>query len=145
WGDIVTPDDLHYTYLWGVDFRASNGMPYTDEQIRFHINSSMREIERRLNITIRKTRVACEPERRNLKKGIDYDVEESFYTFRQARIQRQGFIPTRKRPVIRVSKLDLLSRTEKVTSLMNCYTLDKTKGLIRFFNRPFAMSDTRKA
>ncbi|CEM61695.1 hypothetical protein DWQ65_02330 [Treponema phagedenis] len=145
WGEIVTPDDLHYTYLWGVDFRASNGMPYTDEQVRFHINSSLREMERRLNITIEKKRIACEPQRRGLKKGVDYDEEESFYSFHQSRIQRQGFIPTRKRPVIKVSKLDLLSRTEKVRSLMDCYTLDKTKGLIKFFNRPFRMSDTRKA
>ncbi|MGI5066143.1 hypothetical protein [Treponema putidum] len=145
WGDIVTPDDLRYTYLWGVDFKASNGMPYTDEQIKFHIDSALKEIERRLNITIKKTRIVCEPDRRNLKKGIDYDEEESFYTFRQARVQRQGFISTRKRPVLKVSKLDLLSRTEKVTSLMDSYTLDKTKGLIRFFRRPFMQSDSIRA
>lgn len=142
WGEIVTPDDLHYTYLWGVDFRASNGQPYTDEQIRFHINSAMREMERRLNITIKKKRVVCEPERRGLKKGVDYDEEESFYSFRREKIQRQGFISTRKRPVIKVKRLDLLSRNEKIKSLLDCSTLDKTKGLIRFFNRPMRMSDS---
>jgi len=28
WGEIMTADDLRLTYLWGVDFRASNGEPY---------------------------------------------------------------------------------------------------------------------
>lgn len=145
WGEIVTPDDLHYTYLWGVDLRASNGQPYTDDQIRFHIDAALREVERRLNITVKKTRIACEPERRGLQRGVDYDEEESFYTFRQARVQRQGFIPTRKRPVLAVSKLDLLSRTEKVTNLLDTSVLDKTKGLIRFFNKPFRSSDSLRA
>lgn len=145
WGEILTPDDLHYTYLWGVDLRASNGQPYTDSQIRYSIDAALREVERRLNITIKKTRIACEPHRRSLKRGIDYDEEESFYTFREARVRRQGFIPTRKRPIIAVSKLDLLSRTEKVTNLLDAAVIDKTKGLIRFFNTPFRASDSLKA
>ena len=31
WGEIVTADDIHYTYLWGVGFRASDGTPFRDE------------------------------------------------------------------------------------------------------------------
>ena len=144
WGEIVTPDDIHYTYLWGVGFRASDGTPFRDEQITFFINAALREISRRLNITIKKTRVACEPQRRKLEKGKDYDEEESFYTFNWARVQRQGFIATRKRPVSSVSKLDLISRNEKIRSFLDCFTLDKTKGLIKFFKPPFRMSDTQK-
>lgn len=142
WGEVLTPDDIHYTYLWGVGFRASDGTPFTDEQTKFFINASLKEIGRRLNITIKKTRVACEPQRRQLEKDKDYDEEESFYTFNWARVQRQGFIATRKRPVSKVTKLDLISRTEKIRSYLDCYTLDKTKGLIKFFNPPYRMNDT---
>lgn len=144
WGEIVTPDDIHYTYLWGVGFRASDGTPFRDEQTRFFINAALKEISRRLNITIKKTRIACEPKRRQLEKGKDYDEEESFYTFNWAKVQRQGFIATRKRPVLSVSKLDLISRQEKIRSLLDYHVLDKTKGLIKFFNVPFRMSDTQK-
>ncbi|MDR2447792.1 MAG: hypothetical protein LBD58_11000, partial [Treponema sp.] len=54
-GEIQTADDLRYTWLWGVDFRASNGQPYTDEQIRFFIKGAAALIERELKITIKKT------------------------------------------------------------------------------------------
>jgi hypothetical protein len=145
WGEILSPDDLRFTYLWGTDFRATNGMSYTDGQIRFHIKSSIAEMERRLNITIVKKRIACEPGRRGLKKGVDYDEEETYYPFRRERIQRTGMILTRKRPVLSISRLDLLSRNEKVTSFLSTSTLDKTKGMIRFFNRPLRFGETSRA
>jgi hypothetical protein len=131
--------------MWGIDFRASNGQPYTDEQIRFFIKSAVALIERELKITIKKTRIMCEPDRRGLQQGADYDTEESYYTYKRERVQRNGMIKTRQRPVRSVSRLDLLSRNEKVTSLLNAYTLDKNKGLIRFFNRPPKTSDSIRA
>jgi hypothetical protein len=145
WGELLTPDDLRATYLWGIDFRATNGMSYTDDQIRFHIESSISEMQRRLNITIKKTRIVCEPQKRGLKLGIDYDDEESYYTFRRERIQRSGMILTRKRPVLSINRLDLLSRNEKVTSFLSTSTIDKTKGMIRFFNRPLRFGETSRA
>jgi hypothetical protein len=145
WGEIQTADDLRYTWLFGIDFRASNGQPYTDEQIRFFINSAVALIERELKITIKKTRIMCEPDRRGLQQGMDYDTEESYYTYKRERVQRNGMIKTRQRPVRSVSRLDLLSRNEKITSLLNAYTLDKNKGLIKFFNRPPKTSDSIRA
>jgi hypothetical protein len=145
WGVIQTPDDLRYTWLWGVDFKASNGDSFSDEQIEFFINDAMRRIERELNITLKKTRVVCEPQQRELKPGIDYDADESYYTFKRERVQRNGMIHTRKRPVQSVSRLDLLSRNNRLTSLLNAYTLDKTKGRITFFNRPPRVSDSLRA
>jgi hypothetical protein len=145
WGEILTADDLRLTFMWGVDFRASNGQSYTDEQIRFFIKSAVALIERELKITIRKMRIICEPDRRGLQQGVDYDMEESYYTYKRERVQRNGMIKTRQRPVRSVSRLDLLSRNEKVTSLLNAYTLDKNKGLIKFFNRPPKTSDSLRA
>jgi hypothetical protein len=145
WGEILTPDDMRYTYMWGIDARATNDASYADEQIRFHIESSLAEMERRLNITIKKRRIACEPGRRGLRPDIDYDEEESYYSFRRERIQRSGMITTRRRPVLEVSRLDLLSRNNPVRSLLDASTLDKTKGLLRFFNRPLGAGDTGRA
>jgi hypothetical protein len=145
WGEIQTADDLRYTWLFGIDFRASNGQPYTDEQIRFFIKSAVALIERELKITIKKTRIMCDPDRRGLQQGVDYDTEESYYTYKRERVQRNGMIKTRQRPVRSVSRLDLLSRNKKVTSLLNAYTLDKNKGLIKFFNRPPKTSDSIRA
>jgi hypothetical protein len=145
WGEILTADDLRVTYMWGIDFRASNGQPYTDEQIRFFINDAVAFIERELKITIKKTRIMFEPEHRGLTKGVDYDVDESRYTYKPERIQRNGMIKTRQRPVRSVSRLDIINRNEKVTSLLDSCAVDKNKGLIKFFNRPLKISDSLRS
>ena len=145
WGDIVTPCDLRFSYLWGIDFRASNGTSYTDAQIQYFIDAALAQVERLLNITIKKTRIVTEPQRRGLVKGKDYDVEESYYQFKRERIQRNGMIKTRTRPVISISRLDLLNRDSTILPLLNASQLDKTKGLIRFFNRMPRQSDSMRA
>ncbi|MDR1837623.1 MAG: hypothetical protein LBQ89_08200 [Treponema sp.] len=145
WGDIITTDDLRYTYLWGIDFRASNGSSYTDAQIQYFIDAALTQVERLLNITIKKTRIVTEPQRRGLVKEKDYDVEESYYQFKRERIQRNGMIKTRTRPVISISRLDLLNRDNTILPILNASQLDKTKGLIRFFNRMPRQSDSMRA
>jgi len=144
WGEIITADDLR-TYLWGVDFRASNGASFTDEQIKFYIDAALKAAERLLNITIKKTRVKSEPEKRGLKKGKDYDEAESYYTFKRERIQRNGMITTRKRPVISVSRIDLLSMNNRVSSLLPNSTIDRTKGMIKFLSYLPRQNDTGRA
>ena len=67
WGEILTTDDLR-GYLWGIDFRASNGESYTDAQIKFFIDAALEEVERLLNITIKKVRVVTEPERKSKRR-----------------------------------------------------------------------------
>jgi hypothetical protein len=145
WGQIVTADDLRYTFLWGVDFKASNGASFTDPQIEYQVDVALKQIERQLNITLKKTRIKCVPDRRGLQKGIDYDEEENYYTYSRAKIQRNGLIDLRKRPVLSVSRLDLMSRHNSVYSLLDAYTLDKTKGRITFFNRLPKIDDSYRA
>jgi hypothetical protein len=131
--------------LWGVDFRASNGESYSDAQIKFFIDEAVERAERLLNITIKKTRVITEAEKRGFKKGEDYDEDEAYYTFKRERIQRQGMIKTRKRPIISVSRLDLLNRDSTILPLLPSTVLDKTKGLIRFLSRLPKQSDSMRA
>jgi len=145
WGDVITVDDLRYTYLWGVDFRASNGASFTDDQIQFYIDDALSQVERELKITIKKTRVACEPDRRGLKKGKDYDFADEYYIFKRERIQRTGMIHTRKRPLISVSRCDLYSRNEKIVPLLPSSRLDRPKGRIEFLNRPLRQDPSSRA
>jgi hypothetical protein len=145
WGEILTTDDLRYTYLWGVDFRSGSGMSYKDAQIKYFIDSALEEVERLLNITIKKTRIVTEPERLGKLKGKDFDADEAYYTFRRERVQRHGMIKTRKRPIISISRLDLMNRTSTIISLLSSTVVDKTKGLLRFMNRLPRASDSMRA
>lgn len=142
WGEVVTPDDLRFTYLWGTDFRATNGQPFTDEQIKYFINASLAEIERRLDITIKKRKIRYNAKERNLKKGVDYDIDEAVYNFKYSRIARYGLIKTRQKPIIKLHKLELLSRLSGCKDLADTTVVDKTKGLLKLMERPLKPSET---
>ena len=141
WGNAVTPDDLRFTYLWGTDFKATNGQSYTDEQIQYFIDTSVAEIERRLDITIKKKKIRYNAKERNLEKGKDYDVDEAVYDFKFSRISRYGLIKTRQKPIIKLHKLELLSRWQGVRDITQKTIVDKTKGLLKLMERPLRPSD----
>ncbi len=144
WGIIVTPDDCRYTYLWGTDFKATNGTYFTDEQINFFIIEATRYLERELNISIIKTKIKSQAEDRKLIKGTDYDEEESLYDFSYRKIQRYGMIQTRHRPIINVEKCTLINRAGTNIDLLNDSVIDRKKGVIKFLKRPFMPSETAK-
>lgn len=142
WGAVVSEDDLRYTYLWGTDFKATNGQSYTDAQIKYFIDASVADIERRLDITITKKRIRYNAEDRKLVKNIDYDVEESVYDFRWQRISKYGLIKTRQRPILKLHKLELISRFTGTRDLVSTTIVDKTKGLLKLMERPIRPTET---
>lgn len=144
WGLIVTPDDCRYTYLWGTDFKATNGTYFTDEQIKFFIVEATRYLERELNISIIKTKIKSQAEDRKLVKGTDYDEEESLYDFSYRKIQRYGMIQTRHRPVINIEKCTLINRGGSDIDLLKDSVIDRKKGVIKFLKRPFMPGETAK-
>ena len=147
WGTPVTPDDLRYTYLWGTDFKATNGQYFTDEQTQYFIDAAITELERELNICIRKRIIRCNPEERNLVRTTktrqgDYDEEEPPYKFKQEEIVSRGMITTRLRPIIKVTKCDLVNGGNTSRDLLPSIYVEKKKGVINFMQRPWRMSDT---
>ena len=145
WGTIVTPDDIRYTYIWGTDFKATNGASFTDEQIQYFIDSATEDIGRRLDITIRKKKCRCRAAERKLEKGKDYDIDEGVYDFRFARISRYGLIKTRQKPIIKLHRLSLLSRMAESRDITRTVIVDKTKGLLKLMERPIRPTETSSA
>ena len=147
WGTVLTPDDFRYTYLWGTDFKATNGSSFTDEQVQYFIDAAVTEMERRLNITIRKRRIKCEDviEKNHLKRKVDYDDEETPYDFSYRKIQRYGMIQTKQRPLLKVTRCMLLNKGHNDDDdLLPSTVLDKKNGVIKFLKRPFKPNDTWK-
>lgn len=144
WGTIVTPDDMRYTYMWGIDFKATNGSKFSDEQVQFFIDAATKEMERLLNITIVKRRVKSEfsVEQRNLKKGIDYDDEETPYDFSYRKIQRYGMIQTKQRPILNVTRCTLINKGQNDVDLLPSVVPDKKNGVLKFLKRPWKPNDT---
>lgn len=148
WGTVLTPDDIRYTYVWGTDFKSSQGYSFTDEQIQFFIDAGLAEIERMLNITIKKKRIKSieSVERQHLTKKVDYDDEEPLYDFRYSKIQRYGMIQTKHRPIIKATRCTMINRgangEPEYDDLLASTTLDKKNGVIKFLKRPWKPSDT---
>lgn len=143
-GFVLMPDDLRYTYLWGTDFKATNGTYFTDEQIKFFIEEATSYVERMLNITIVKKVIKSQAEDRNLEKGVDYDEEEPFYDFSYRKIQRYGMIQTKCRPIISVEKCELVNRCQNRIDLLKDSVVDRKKGIIKFLKRPYLPTDTSR-
>lgn len=144
WGTVVTPDDCRYTYLWGTDFKATNGSYFTDEQIQFFIDEALSYMERELNISIRKRVIKSQDSTKGLIKGVDYNEEEALYDFTYRKIQRYGMIQTKKRPIISIEKCQLIDRGNERKDLLGTCIPDKKQGVIKFIDRPYLASDTHR-
>jgi hypothetical protein len=145
WGTILTPDDIRYTYVWGTDFKTSQGNLFSDEQIQFFIDAGMEDMARRLNITIKKKRIKSELtiEQKNLKKGVDYDDAETPYDFAFRKIQRYGMIQTKQRPILNVSRCTLINKGQNDdVDLLPSVVPDKKNGVLKFLKRPWKPNDT---
>lgn len=145
WGTIVTPDDCRYTFLWGTDFKATNGSMFTDEQIQWFIDAATAEMARQLNITIIKKRIKSmvTVEQKHLEKGVDYDDEETPYDFSYRKIQRYGMIQTKQRPILNVTRCTLINKGQNDdVDLLPSVVPDKKNGVIKFLKRPWKPSDT---
>lgn len=131
WGEILTPDDMRYTYLWGVDFKASNGDTFTDSQIKFTIDSALAEMERYLQYNFKKRIVKCNP-----GKDDVYDIESNGYSLRF-----NNQIMLDQMPVLSVERCELMSPYDtKLIDLTDWVFLDKRTGKIVFRPRYNALS-----
>lgn len=144
WGDIVTPDDIRFTYLWGTDLKAANGQSFDDEQIRYFIKSALSELSRQLNITIEKKIIKCNAKKRNLTKNVDYNIDEDYYRFNWDKIARYGKITTRLRPIIDVERISLKGRIGLSHDITDNIEIDKNKGVIMLLKRPLKPSLTKR-
>lgn len=131
WGEILTPDDMRYTYLWGVDFQASNGDTFTDAQIKFCVDSALAEMERYLNYNFVKRVVKCNP-----TENDEYDIESNGYS-----IRFNNQIMLDQVPVLSVQRCCLFSPYDtKLLDLKDWTFLDKRTGKIVFRPRYNALS-----
>lgn len=150
WGFIVTPDDCRYTYLWGTDLKASNGSYFRDEQIQWFVDEAMNYMERQLNITIKKRIIMSQARDRGLKKATrykdgDYDIEEGLYDFSWRKIAKYGMIQTKHRPILDVTRCELIYKSGDKKDLLNDIAIDRQHGKIKILKRPFKPTQTYTA
>ena len=143
WGVAGTPDDIRYTYLFGINLVAQNGQEMTDEQLAFYVESAVGDFEDYLGIIIKRRRIVTQPERNNLIRSVDwnencdYTHEDDPYPF-VPDTWRDGYGQLRltSRPVIIVNRAELYTETDALLlDLIENEWLrtDRQYGLVSFF------------
>lgn len=142
---ILTPDDLRFTYLWGIEAQSSSGDFFSDAQIMNQVLSSAAEIERALKLTIFKKKIRFAPTA-DLVPGIDFDEEEDAYSYRPEKWVRTGYITLRRRPILSLERLDLFSAVgTKLFDLLPWARLEKHKGIIRLYPKASSQGSFNQA
>lgn len=111
WGDLLTPDDIRYTYLWGIDCTASDiaQTNFEDEQFRFFIREALGEFEKTLKIDIRKRVYKTNPDpalkqSKYWREGVDYTDEDDPYPYDPILWQNFGFMQLRHVPLLSIER-----------------------------------------
>ncbi|MDC7221536.1 MAG: Hint domain-containing protein [Spirochaetales bacterium] len=130
WGEILTSDDLRYSFLWGIDFTASNGEEWYEVQTKKNIEWAVYQLEKKLNIDIYQRQYYCDDE-------LNDEIEESKFVKKEfpypnKRNHRYN-IRLRHRPVQEVTRFDFYSPMDtKIIDLMQWMRLDRRNGQLNF-------------
>ena len=116
WGQVLTADDMRYTYLWGIDTTASdvNMSEWTDDQWDYLIETATADWEDFLKIDIRRRRRVTYPTSAMNQStywypSCDYTDVEMPYDFDPQLFANFGFLQLRHYPVISVSRAQAIS------------------------------------
>lgn len=130
-GEILTPDDIRYSFMWGIDFVASNGESWIDAQTQTYIEWAVYQIEKMLNINIFPITVYCDDEENSEISETKTIKKEFPYPNRR---KRQYLLRTRRRPILEVTRFDWYTAFDtKIADLMNWTRVDREKGFIYYY------------
>jgi len=121
WGNILTADDMRYTYLWGIDCTASDiaETNFEDSQFDFFIREALADFEMELQIDIRKKIYKTRPVNTLIRgkywrEGVDYTDEEDPYPYDPIFWQNFGFIQLRHLPVLSIERATMYNPVQGV-------------------------------
>jgi len=143
WGELITPDDLRYSYMWGVDMTADDVAQSSmeDAQLRYYIMTAIGEFESYLDMDILRKVYKTNPDSelvrsRFWRDGVDYTHEDDPYDFLPEEWRNNGFVLLRHFPVISIERAVMYSqvKTEVIDLSANGWIrLNKATGQVQLF------------
>jgi len=141
YGEVLTPDDIKYTMMWGTPFLATDGQTWDDEQTRYMVESAVFQLEKALNIDIFQRSYYADDD-------VNENIEESKFVIKEfphsLRRGQRYTLSLKHRPVREVTRFQLY--TPQATLLLNLLPWmrdDKRNGILHF--RPKQGSVTTSA
>jgi len=147
-GDIITPDELRYVYLFGNELVAPNGQTITDGTLQWYIDNAIANVERDLNFQIKYKKIFHDDIQFNDPRdlvaegkvgptdieGVDY-FRESPYDFNGKEFREYVWLKLKKRPLITITKAKFVDLTGKeiLDLLVFGMKMNKEKASVEFF------------
>lgn len=137
-GEILTPADIRYSFMWGIDLTASNGMPFTDAQITTMVEWGVYQLEKALNIDIFPREYFCDDEQNE-------DIVESKFVIKDFpyanRSRRRYLTILRHRPIQEVTRFDFFSPVDtKILDLLKWLRPNRQNGQMWFYPKQGKMA-----
>ena len=131
-GEILTPDDIAFSYMWGVDLLAGSGLTWKDNQTRKMVEWAVYQLEKELNIDIFPREYYCDDE---ASAAIEEEPQKVYKEFPYPNKRNRMYdLRLRHRPVREVTRFDFYSPVDtKVIDLMPWLRTDKRNGTLRFY------------
>ena len=144
WGEVLTADDMRYTFMFGIDAIAAdtNESEWRDEQFRQFVREAVADFEDYLGIDIKRRKYLTFPQSGLIKalqwrQGVDYTDEEDPYPYDPAMWNNSyGFLQLRHYPVITVTRAIMNSVVrQKILDFIsqNWLRYDKQYGQLTFY------------
>lgn len=104
----LTAAALRTSELYGVAGQAlGEALPFSDDALEDEIRAAEDYYQRELGFRFQVTRIACAARERGLVRGVDYDEEETPYTYPPDFFsgEKWGHLELRQKPVVDVTRL----------------------------------------
>ncbi|RDE12123.1 MAG: hypothetical protein C4K49_10600 [Candidatus Thorarchaeota archaeon] len=145
-GKVLTPDDMRYNYLWGLDLVSNNAAydNWDDTQSDYAVAAGVRDFEKILNIDILRRKWKTKPVTGKDRKAavwmdgdpLIYTDEEFPYDFDPDTWLNFGFVQLRHSPIIEVTRFELVGPTESsILDLREWARVEKDFGQLHAFPR----------
>ena len=141
WGEVLTPDDIRYTYLKGIDLITPEGDAMTDEQIKFQVETALEQFEKYFDMDMRIRIRKTEPDSELIQapqwqEGVDYTNIEDAYDFKKIQWINYGFLQLRYRPIISIEAAAFYSAWDtKVLEILDWIRVYHKSGQIHIYPR----------
>lgn len=129
--NLPLPSEIRARWAFGLPLAKDDGSVMTDDDILTWLKSAVKEMERRIGIFLKPTKIVTNPQERGLIEGIDYEVAEPAYDYDAKAYMQYGFLQLRERPVIRLDAYKLVLPNGMV--IIDFYRDEDTKKWVKLY------------
>jgi len=97
--NLPLPSEIRNRWCFGLPLSREDGNVMSDDDILQYLKGAIGQVERKIGIYLKPTKIVTNPGERGLVQGTDFDKEEPAYDYDANAYRQYGFLQLRERPV----------------------------------------------